>query len=37
MARLVKLSLKRLTEADPEYVEFLEKLSQAKIESDQLK
>ena len=29
--------LKRLTEADPEYVEFLEKLSQAKIESDQLK
>ena len=29
--------LKRLTEADLEYVEFLEKLSQAKIESDQLK
>ena len=29
--------LKRLTEADSEYVEFLEKLSSAKIESDQLK
>ena len=29
--------LKRLTEADSEYIEFLEKLSSAKIESDQLK
>ena len=34
---LSEAKLKRLTEADPEYVEFLEKLSQAKIESDQLK